>query len=172
VIFAIAGFALGVYILYRIALDPFGRLRGDDILLIIVFSPLYGVLFGMLATALAHAFFGWLPQEWVLTETTPIASLNTVMAAEGSVFLGSGIIDGEEYYTYSYPVGEHRYRRGKLRVSRTTVHEMRSGAPRIERFEQTHAKDWFWLLNPIVPGAVRYEVYVPVASVKKQFRIF
>ena len=104
------------------------------------------------------------------TTDTPIISLRTDAAANGSFFLGTGRVDNDIYYYYMAET-DKGYQMGKVRASRVYVRESNEVPPHIAVIKCTGFVNWYdYLLN--IPGhTAQIVLYVPENTIYQHFEI-
>ena len=100
-----------------------------------------------------------------------IVSLKDMSSTEGQFFLGSGTIEGKEYYSYYIQEG-NTFKKGRALVDNTLIIEDPSQKPRIE-WTETEQVVPSWLGLSLCSGIEKseYKLIVPKNTIIKSFEI-
>lgn len=118
---------------------------------------------------------GYLIQEHIIgtyteQESISIVSLKQNDRTEGSFFLGSGSIEGVEYYLYFRNLGDSRYKRGKVKASETIIEEGFQENPKLSWTRVRGKTNWFIRVEH-VDRQEDYTLHVPKGTIIKQFKL-
>ena len=130
-----------------------------------------GVMLGGLITIAG----GHLIQEHIIgtyteQESIPIVSLKQNNRVEGSFFLGIGSIEGIAYYLYFRNLGDSRYKRGRIKASKTIIQEGFQESPTISWTRVRGKVNWF-IHREYIDRQEDYVLHVPKGTIIKQFKL-
>lgn len=127
------------------------------------------VMFGlMIVVVYTVAALTIAPKEIVPMQDN-IVSLVNLQQTEGSFVLGTGSIEGVEYYFYMCKYDNGSFERKKINVSRTLVYETNQTKPMITCNSKRIKKNFFFY--PTYISTYDFKIYVPVGTIIKEFRI-
>lgn len=108
------------------------------------------------------------PRTELGTWHSPIASLRTNHAIEGSFVLGTGHVRDRESYLFFYDLGDGRYQRGSAETGDTMLVEKANVSPRME-WELSTIRSWW--VGPVDIGTERRNVrlVVPPGTIVRRF---
>jgi hypothetical protein len=135
----------------------------------------FGVIFGILINAYFVGVILFEGKERIIFNTVHIAAMSTRNEINGSFYLGTGNIEGEQYYVYFYDKNGGKAL-DKIKTSMAIVFEEN----RIDAvIYEVHTKDKFKKLNDISRWCILkpsnftyfscYEIHVPVGTIKQQY---
>ena len=123
-----------------------------------------------------------LPND-VSAKSISLVSLKNTSETSGSFVLGTGMIEGTEYYYYFYKTCGEGYARGKIKVYKAILYENNSIEPQLKWIEEIPNRKWMTLLfsfggilinhfEEVLIDQHNFELIVPKGTIIQQFQVY
>jgi hypothetical protein len=147
-----------------------------------LFGPIEKIAFGFLAIPLgalilAMVGFGTLAISFLPAHRSidhshdsscELQAIQMGQGVSGRFYLGSGVINDENVFTYYCKTGENHYQSGRVQADYADVIESDTQTPRL--IEHRYYWPWWvmpqWLTDGIDMGGTSWTIYVPKGSIK------
>ena len=137
-----------------------------------VMAGIFSVLFGLFPAAGIAALIG------LAFDTHPaqvsddrLVALRDKDGMNGQFFLGTGTIEGDQYFFYYRELSDGGFQAGKVKASSgVRVYEEQREDARIVAFRWELNQDWAWWVSfPVNTGGYSYVFHVPVGTIRRGY---
>jgi len=170
--FLLAGLLFSIFWIYKTWNYTWTDEEGKSIIRKIfdcIWKPILSLLaFMFISLAVLSITGGFYETHRVKDGYTSLHAIGDRFASEGSLFLGTGSVEGVSYYYYYYKKGKG-YKQSRIRAGRALIIEDNSEPPRIQhyKYEFIDKEDEKWGI-PSQKGSRNVEIFVPLGSVKSE----
>ncbi|MES3004718.1 MAG: hypothetical protein V4690_01240 [Patescibacteria group bacterium] len=166
-VFGLIGLVFGTFLGFEAAwMPPKDLFDYMPIMMMAIFVGMFGLGLG---AVVAYIVGDFVSHGWSKPEVTNLIHLRGVSRGDGSFFLGTGVIQSNEYYFYYTEVGNGGIRPGKIPVrDNVTLFEGNENKPSIKKYTRKLETAWHdWIA--LAPHREKYEIYIPADTLKRNF---